>query len=381
MEMPKNADALGGSAKYSCLVQAHQDSRLYFSILGLMLSMIATRADDLPVINDSEAFQYVGKAVEVRGLVFAVPISLLGTAFINFGREYPNQTFAGFIASAQESLTLVARKTIPFLMVALSLIFTASHSHAGLGWTLAQFKQQYGEPVLNQEQIAGRIGYVFTGEDYVIAAFFLNSQVSRILYICRSGSVFNWGRARALLSANAPDAIWADASKNEADNSYRVNGTKDSVETYYASLTGDGKMLVIWTKEDDEAARSSPKLDTPPLSSVIGSNEKSTGEITAGQAPSIDSGLTPKINHPDVQANATSWSPSQRSDSGQAARTKFANVRFRSSTHPRYVDVKTRLIALWHQSLRHEKSRGGTLFPNSNTAARKKVGYTAETYH
>ena len=45
-------------------------------------------------------------------------------------------------------------------MVALSLILTASHSHAGLGWTLAQFKQQYDKPVLDQEQIAGRIGYV-----------------------------------------------------------------------------------------------------------------------------------------------------------------------------------------------------------------------------
>jgi len=325
------------------------------------------------VINDSRAFQYVAKAVEVCGLIFAFfafPTSPLGTAGISFGREYLDQTFAGFIASAQESLTLVARKTIPLLMVALSLILTASHSHAGLGWTLAQFKQQYGEPVLNQEQIAGRIGYVFTGEDYVIAAFFLNGQVSRILYICRSGSVFNWGRARALLSANAPDAIWADASKNEADNSYRVNGTKDGVETYYASLTGDGKMLVIWTKEDDEAGRTSPKLDTPPLSSVMGSNEKSTGEITAGQAPSIDSGLTPKINHPDVQANAPSWS-----------HTKIPNVRLRSSMHPRHVDVKTRLIALWHQSLRHEKSRGGTLFSNSNKGARKKVGYTAETRH
>jgi hypothetical protein len=50
-------------------------------------------------VVDSEAFQYVGKAVEVRGLVFAVQISLLGTAFINFGREYPNQNFAGFICS------------------------------------------------------------------------------------------------------------------------------------------------------------------------------------------------------------------------------------------------------------------------------------------
>src|ERR1700736_7037057 len=93
--------------------------------------------------------------------------------------------------------TMVAQKTILLLMAVLSLILTASLSHAGLGWTLAQFKQQYGEPVLNQEQIVGRIGYVFTGEDYVIAAFFLNRQVSRILYICRSGSVFNWCRATA----------------------------------------------------------------------------------------------------------------------------------------------------------------------------------------
>jgi hypothetical protein len=48
-------------------------------------------------------------------------------------------------------------------MVALSTILTASHSHAGLGWTLAQFKQQYGKPVLNQELIAGRIGYSIYG--------------------------------------------------------------------------------------------------------------------------------------------------------------------------------------------------------------------------
>ena len=48
----------------------------------------------LPVINDSEALQYVGKAVEVRGLVFAVSITPLGTISTHFGREYPDQTFA-----------------------------------------------------------------------------------------------------------------------------------------------------------------------------------------------------------------------------------------------------------------------------------------------
>jgi hypothetical protein len=153
------------------------------------------------------------------------------------------------------------------------------------------------------------------------------------------------------------------------------------VETYYASLTYDGTMLVIWNEEDDEAARTSPKLDTSPLSSVIVSNEKSTGEITAGQAPSIDTRLTPEINQPDVQANPTSWPPSQRPDSAHAVHKKIPHVRLRSSMHPRYVDVKTRLIALWHQSLRHEKSRGGTLYSNSNKGARKKVGFTAATSH
>ncbi len=305
------------------------------SILGLLLSMIAIHPDDLPVISDSEAFSYLGQNVKVPGLVFAVR---LWTAFI-----------------VQESLTLAARKTIRLLMAALSLILTASHSHADLGWTLAQFKQQYGKPVLDQEQIAGRIGYVFTGKDYIIAAFFRNTQVSRILCICRGGSVFDWGRARALLRANAPDAIWDDASKNEADNSYRVNGTKDGVECYYASLTDDGKMLAIWTKEDGEAGRTTPRLDTPSVSSAVGSNEKTTGEVTAGHVPGIDRELTPEINHPDVPANATSSSPAQQPGPAHAFRTKIARVKLRSSLSRREIfhvatfDAKARSTAFSHQ--------------------------------
>jgi RecJ-like exonuclease len=72
--------------------------RALFAVLGLLLFLIATRADELPMIKDSEAVQYVGKNVEVRGLVISVTTSPLGTACISFGREYPDQTFAGFIA-------------------------------------------------------------------------------------------------------------------------------------------------------------------------------------------------------------------------------------------------------------------------------------------
>ena len=73
--------------------------RPIFVFLGLLLCLMATRADEQRVIKDSEAVRYVGKYVEVCGLVVSVTTSPLGTAFINFGREYPNQTFAGFVAA------------------------------------------------------------------------------------------------------------------------------------------------------------------------------------------------------------------------------------------------------------------------------------------
>src|ERR1700693_5312947 len=81
------------------------DMRPLFAMLGLLLCLIAARADELPVIKDSEAAQYVGKKVEVRGFVVSVTTSPLGTTFINFGREYPNQIFAGFIAADSEMAT------------------------------------------------------------------------------------------------------------------------------------------------------------------------------------------------------------------------------------------------------------------------------------
>jgi DNA/RNA endonuclease YhcR with UshA esterase domain len=79
--------------------------RPLFAILGLLLCLIATRADEQRVIKDSEAIHYVGKKVEVRGLVVSVTASPLGTTFISFGREYPNQTFAGFIAAGSKMAT------------------------------------------------------------------------------------------------------------------------------------------------------------------------------------------------------------------------------------------------------------------------------------
>ena len=77
----------------------------FFAILGPLLSLLETRADELPVIKDSEAIHNIGKNVEVRGFVVSVRTSPLGTVLINFGRDYPNQTFAGFIAAGSKIAT------------------------------------------------------------------------------------------------------------------------------------------------------------------------------------------------------------------------------------------------------------------------------------
>src|SRR6478752_8852883 len=92
-------------------------TRLFIAILALLLSIVTARADKPIVIKDSEAIQYVGKEAEVRGRVVSVTTSPLGTTFINFGGEYPNQTFAGYIAAgstitADQRLTMIQGKTI-----------------------------------------------------------------------------------------------------------------------------------------------------------------------------------------------------------------------------------------------------------------------------
>jgi hypothetical protein len=125
-----------------------------------------------------------------------------------------------------------------------------------------------------------------------------------------------------------------------------------------------------------------PNASPVGLSEGVGSNGKSADEIAPEQLTGSDPGSTPEINNSEVQAKVGSWSTAQRQDSARVIRPRIPNVRRRSSMRSRLVDVKTRLIMLWHQSLaRIERSRGWTLFSYPNKARRKKVSYAAETTH
>jgi hypothetical protein len=78
--------------------------RTVVSFTAFLLICLALRlnAQDLQVIKDSKAAQYVGKNVEVRGLVVSVYTSKKGNTFLNFGAKYPNQTFIGYIPAGSE---------------------------------------------------------------------------------------------------------------------------------------------------------------------------------------------------------------------------------------------------------------------------------------
>jgi hypothetical protein len=94
-----------------------------------------------------------------------------------------------------------------------------------------------------------------------------------------------------------------------------------------------------------------PNAKPTPLSDLAGSNKETIGEVTSRQAINVDAGLTPAISHSAVQSNATSPSPTPQPDSARVVRSKASNARHRSSVRPRVVNVKARLIDLWHQSL------------------------------
>jgi hypothetical protein len=140
--------------------------------------------------------------------------------------------------------------------------------------------------------------------------------------------------------------------------------------------------------------------NSPTRFAIAGLNGKSSGDkTTSGQSSTVDQastenspkekpspqmevlGFTPEINHTKARLNAFSWTPVIR----QTARVigpKIRNVKNRSSVGTGTVDVKRRLIELWHQSLAQiERSRSWTAFSNLKRGVNKKAAYTAETNH
>lgn len=90
----------------------------------------------------------------------------------------------------------------------------------------------------------------------------------------------------------------------------------------------------------------------------------------------------PEMNSQEVRLNESSWSQGKRPDAARVTGAKTPNARPRFFLRPRIVDVKMRLLALWHQSLsRNERSRSWTPLTNTNKGQKQRISYTVATNH
>jgi hypothetical protein len=150
-------------------------------------------------------------------------------------------------------------KTVILSMVALASLTIASSAYAGLGWSLDECRQHYGQedPENHSAQAT-----VFNVKGYEIDVWFLNQKVSRIAY-CKSSPLLD-NIVPDLLDQNAPDVHRSSA--RIVDNHFDTNNgvidavtkLQDPFSSYFAALQIYGGplgiseySLNIWTNAEN----------------------------------------------------------------------------------------------------------------------------------
>jgi hypothetical protein len=160
----------------------------------------------------------------------------------------------------------------------------------------------------------------------------------------------------ALVKERDPKAADLTEEARQAEGDFLLNANP-AMRFTVVDLNGKSSTGKMTSKQATRVNRSFTEISP---------KENSSSQMEAAAAtPTPVLAFTPEINRHDVQANAGSWTAAHRQDSGRVIGLKVPRARSRSSVGLRFVDVKMRLIALWHQSLvRSEKSRTWTGFSN-----------------
>jgi hypothetical protein len=137
-----------------------------------------------------------------------------------------------------------------------------------------------------------------------------------------------------------------------------------------------------------------PNANSATMESVVAKSSHANGKMTTESGSSVDHAFTetPPQEIPSLQTEPAASAPilapgaapqknceSPRQDATQAPAPNTRNLRNGSSVASRIINVKRRLIELWHQSLARSETRSWTAFSNLNRGVSKKAAYTAET--
>jgi hypothetical protein len=95
----------------------------------------------------------------------------------------------------------------------------------------------------------------------------------------------------------------------------------------------------------------------------------------ATSTPLGDVALSPEVNRVTTGVNESKWFPGYRQNSVRVTQARIAHDRIKLSGRRKVIDVKKRLIALWHQSLlQTEKARTWAAYSNLSIS---RAAYTA----
>jgi hypothetical protein len=163
-----------------------------------------------------------------------------------------------------------------------------------------------------------------------------------------------------------------------------LNSTKEAVKAARDPLLNANAATVesvVFKSSNDKMASGEGSGVDHAFNKASPQGDPSSQIELAGTAPTPALAFAPEINRDDTQANSNSGTLAHRQDDfvrtkGPKARKEKSRASLRFGT----VEVKRRLIELWHQSLaKSEKSRNWTAFSNLNSGIKKKTAYTAAT--
>ena len=168
------------------------------------------------------------------------------------GKVGDRVSYEAFLSDSGKTLGIITEEYSDALGAASDARF-AARAEAGLGWTLEQSIQDYGPPVFGPKYEGLHSSYyLFKAKGYEIGAHYFDGEVSRIVFT--RPDVFEEQLVDAFLSVNAPKVKWSGPLDGRSGETNWIGSTEASesvpVPFFFATLEGDGKTLVICTKED-----------------------------------------------------------------------------------------------------------------------------------
>jgi hypothetical protein len=123
-----------------------------------------------------------------------------------------------------------------FVAILIATALVTKTALAGLGWTLEECKQHYGEPTRTQSHALGLMEYFFSVKDFIIEVE--TDPKGKVGYITHERSPIDDELATQLMQQNAPKATW-ELGSSATPNIKVWLGLENGTNKYFAMLTKD----------------------------------------------------------------------------------------------------------------------------------------------